>query len=662
MARNSKKPAMWQIENINIKSFNFIKIIMFACFLYLISLTLIQTPFVNFEDDAGWLLPSIAWDMSIFDIENQFMRDVGERGAISLNVFLRLLYLVFGNWALGYQIVGILIHTIFVIVFYKSIRIYGLNQLISLHISLLLYVCSVHFHAIYWIIGTQHILSMISIFILFNISYNYFKKCVNNNEFSIINDLKILIIFILLSFNRASILIGVMAITINFLYYEIKLVGLNNQSVKYRFYIFYIASILIIPMYSLFQLARGGEGWQIAKIFSYFNINLLMLSSFSLMISFYIIILIVGLFIFIIYKKLNTKINEHEYSENCFYVGIILVIFCMGISNARVMILPSILENIFMIPEMNFQRWFQLNGIKLNYFDFDFLLHSVESIIIIFLFVYSKPKTNKLKIFMSLNFLLIAFGLLSFNPISNQIGLDSIPSRYTYYFTPGIIVVLYFSIIRIINDIKLNDNLNYFEGFLFNKKMIIINFFSTIIVIINCIALYQNLLNYKLNSIMNNYVAYTVGELIHAKFLSDGGRILKINIKSNSFENVILLKEFIPLYNSIYNPLYFIIQTYLLQIGSSTRFVFDDTEDADLHICQNNFCDKNKNILLLNDHVCKNNFSIENIFKYRIDSAEIYSSKFINFLSDESVNNENILNKAAANTLLSYYKVCNAEL
>lgn len=648
----------------NIRNYNFIKIIIFACFLYLISLALIQIPFVNFEDDAGWLLPSIAWDMSSFDIKNQFMRDVGERGAISLNVFLRFLYLVFGNWALGYQIVGIFAHTAFVIVFYKTIRNYGLNKLISLHISLLLYVCSVHFHAIYWIIGTQHIFSLISIFILFNMSYKYFEKCVNNNEFSIVYDLKIFFIFILLSFNRASILIGLIAITINFLYYETRLVGVNNPSVKYRFYIFYISSILIIPIYSLFQLARGGEGWQIAKIFSYININSLMLSSFSLMISFYIIILIVGLFIFIIYKKLIFKIYEHEYSENCFYIGILLVIFCMGISNARVMILPSIFENIFMIPELNFQRWFQLNGIKLNYYDYDFnfLLHSIESIIIIFLFVYSKPKSNKLKIFMSLNFLLIAFGLLSFNPISSQIGLDSIPSRYTYYFTPGIIVVLYFSIIRIINDLKFNDNLNFHDRFLLNKKLIIINLFSIIAVIINSIALYQNLFNYKINSIINNYVAYTVGELIQSKVFLDSGKILKINIKSNSFQNEIILKEFIPPHDSIYNPLYFGIQTYLLHIGSNARFVFDDTKNADLHICQYNFCDKNKNILLLNENVCNNNFGIENIFKHSIDSSEIYSSKLMSFLNNESVNNENILNKAAANTLLSYYKVCNVEL
>src|SRR6185436_1067980 len=78
----------------------------------LVQAVLANRPFNGFEDDAYWLVPSLAYDLeSGVSWEQQLSKDTGERGAISLNTLLRSLYLLFGTNPTYYIVTGTLLHT-----------------------------------------------------------------------------------------------------------------------------------------------------------------------------------------------------------------------------------------------------------------------------------------------------------------------------------------------------------------------------------------------------------------------------------------------------------------------------------------------------------------------------------------------------------------------
>src|SRR4030095_15619341 len=121
----------------------------------LIELILANQPFNGFEDDAYWLVPSLAYDLESGSAWQQLSKDTGERGALSLTMLLRGLYLLFGSNPTSYLITAAFLHITCSFMLLVAMRECGTERWTAFLASAGFLFCSMQFHAYFWVIGMQ---------------------------------------------------------------------------------------------------------------------------------------------------------------------------------------------------------------------------------------------------------------------------------------------------------------------------------------------------------------------------------------------------------------------------------------------------------------------------------------------------------------------------
>jgi hypothetical protein len=77
------------------------------------------------------------------------------------NIFVYLRYLMFGDTAIGYYALNILLHTFFAVLFYRFLLKIGLNQKLALLSAMIFAMYFQHYEAVLWLYGTIRILAAI---------------------------------------------------------------------------------------------------------------------------------------------------------------------------------------------------------------------------------------------------------------------------------------------------------------------------------------------------------------------------------------------------------------------------------------------------------------------------------------------------------------------
>jgi hypothetical protein len=602
-----------------LKEFSWVFLLLTILALYLVKLAFQQSPFNSFEDDAAWLLPSLARDMSTLSWSEQLARDVGERGALSLNMMLRFLYLVFDGWPTGYILFGIFVHTISTFLLFVVLRKSGYARVTSLVTTIFFLLCSLQFHAIFWIIGVQHVLAVGSIFAtcivaqqIFRLAYCRYQK-LTFWHYAITP-----ILLLLLGFNRASIAINLFVWSLFFVYYGLKL-GLGGVVDKRkrraaigRLYGFYVAGMLVIPAFSFYQFSHQGEGWQIINALQHSRIPASLIQYFSSIPHLYTG-LIVALALFcaltlLMSTYLPFNIRKH-FANICYFSGVIGIAATLIFLKKTRYVLPAILENLIFIPDDDVLdlRWSPIDVLRFASPETTNFVNIALCLALLAIFVFARPKKNLAKLLNTTLFFMVVVGLVYFNSLTSSplsplspLSVNAIPSRYVYYFTPAVILGFIYVLTDILSLHRFASYGNYLaklhpsgwrvasvlrlDGFRFLGKWDLIK--GIILVFFVCSFLLTNarMLNKRLDHATVDtfytwfgfHPSFVLAESI-ALWAKNHGHVGSISINLSGYPGVDWsgkqnIASFVPPADSVFDPGIFRTQAYLTQmIGREAR-------------------------------------------------------------------------------------------
>jgi hypothetical protein len=594
--------------------------------LYLVSLTLRQSPLNSFEDDASWLLPSLAWDMSSLSWSEQLSRDVGERGALSLNMMLRVLYLFFDSWPVGYRLFGVFAHTICTFLMYVVLRACGSSRKISLWISICFFFCSLQFHAIFWIIGVQHVLAVASILATCIIANHVFRLCYCQYKRLKIWHLGFALTLLLMAgFNRASALMGLLAFSLFFAHYALKIGAIRkSQSSSLRLYLFYILGMLVIPAYSFYQLSRQNEGWQVVAAITNLGIpdsvTIYITNIYALYAGLAISLSLICLLAYFSSRYATNRAKE-QFTTLLYFSGILGIAFSIFLFDKNLNVIPSILENLVSIPDTNSleNRWSPLTTFTIYSEGVTIIFNMVLCIILLTMFIYARPKKAQGKLFLTTCFFMIILGLAYFNSLTTSpLATINLPSRYAYYFTPAIIIAGFYASARYLHtQNSLPKATSVSQGFAQNWKRYYfpelgkIEFFSIfliLLIIANIMMMNKRLNHSSANSFATNYSSFILAESI-AKWAKDSKHVGEISINLSGLKKGDvhpLIISHIPPTDSSFYPLIFNAQAYLTQMlgrGVRLRLV---PGLADIKLCGTWLCDSASKPISIEKFECRN--------------------------------------------------------
>jgi hypothetical protein len=597
------------------------------CFaLFFASMAFQQWPFNSFEDDASWLLPSLAWDMSSLTWAEQLARDVGERGAMSLNMMLRFLYLIFGFWPTGYILFGILAHTVCSFLLFVALKKCGFAQITSLTTTVLFYFCSMHFHAIFWIIGVQHVLAMSSVLVTCILAQYVFRSAFNlDKKISIFQYALLAILLFSLGINRASIVFNLLALSFFYIYYALRInvnVNVNKRYVRVRrIYGFYVMGMLLIPVYGLYQFSRQAEGYQVINAIHGTGMPIYVIQYFSSLPHLYIglifsLVVICGVTNY--GSRCISRYITKYFSDVCYYGAILLLSAVLLFLKKTQSVLPAIIENLVFIPHVETldMRWSPIYSFRFELAEANTLINITLALAIPVCFLFARPKRNSGKLLTATLICMMATSLIYFNSLTNPpLSIDAIPSRYLYYFTPLLILFVVNFFTNILNlkrfpnlGVALNE-VRYSGGRLttalktgsltssskrdFLSSFVLFALVSAFIVC-NVRMLYKRLDHATVHTYyvwFELYPSFILAESI-ASWARQQGRSGEILISLYGYQGVNwdenpYIGSFIPPKDSVFDPALFRTQAYLTQmISRETRFRVV-SESADIVHCPN---------------------------------------------------------------------------
>lgn len=573
--------------------------------LVLVEIALLNQPYNAFEDDAYWLVPSLAQDMSSgLNWAEQFSRDVNERGAISLNIMLRLLYLTFGQSISLYMLTGIFLHTLCSYFLFIALRECKTDRRLSLIVSLLFLFCSLHFHAYFWIIGLQHVLAISSILLTFIATNRVMRLCLARDALLVTawHYLALFLTMAILSINRASILINVVVVTLLYIYYRFVHVahrGRSTSSVSSLNKV-YMLNMLTIATYSLYQLSYAREGIQVAQfVHPFFGISDQADRSITLFTSLFAgyaltVLLFIGV-INLITNKMPSCVRL-KITRIMYFFAVILAGICALIFDHHLSITTSLLQNLFYIVPSDsiMERWAPLVAHGLQPHKFDVFFKKILPVLLLVLLIYATPKSRKLQVLFAIFLIIDAVGYAYLSSMS----LTNMPSRYAYYFTPSIILLLVLASERFLKE-HCSANRN---------KIIILLciFFVATNIAMTRKRLEQSSIN-ALFSTFPTYASFTLAESL-SNWIKETGHVGDIKIYISGLESKRwphLVAAFIPPHTSEFYPLYFSTQAYLSQMLHDNKIrirVVTDTPDVSL--CKDWLCDNVHHPLRINVTQC----------------------------------------------------------
>lgn len=602
------------------KEFGWVFLLLTFFALYLVKVAFQQSPFNSFEDDASWLVPSLALDMSTLSWPEQLARDVGERGAISLNMMLRFLYLIFEGWPTGYILFGIFAHTICSFLLFVVLRKCGVARVTSLVTMTLFFFCSLQFHAIFWIIGVQHVLAVGSIFATCVIAHHFFRLAYcQYHKLSFGYCTLALFLLFLLGFNRASIAINLFAWSLFFFYYALKLGGVVDKSSRLsaglRLYGFYAAGMLVIPAFSFYQLAHQGEGWQVINIIQHAGIPIAFLTYFSSVAHLYIgltfVLALICALTFLV-STYTPHLLRRNFATLCYFSGIAGIFATLIVLDKTQNVLPSILENLFFIPDIDIlhYRWSPVDAFRFESSHTTPAVNTVLCFAMLLIFICTKPKKNSAKLFGATLFLMMTLGLIYFNSLTKPpLSLNALPSRYAYYFTPAILLGLTAAFVKLLSQ-SLPQYFSYcLTKYAFLEKYVPAYFrantlagaskwpFVSVIalalavctfVVANSIMLNQRLGQSKVDAFYNqfaNNASFVLAESI-ASWVKTTVHTGDISINLYGYKGLgWYFGPFMPPVDSEFDPFIFNTQAYLTQLVSKGTKLSSLYGSADIMLC-----------------------------------------------------------------------------
>lgn len=574
--------------------------------LVLVEIALLNQPYNAFEDDAYWLVPSLAQDMSSgLSWAEQFSRDVNERGATSLNILLRLLYLTFGQNISIYMLAGIFLHTLCSYFLFIALRECKADRRLSLIASLLFLFCSLHFHAYFWIIGLQHVLAVSSILLTFIATNRVMRLCMARDALLVTawHYLALFLTMAVLSINRASILINVVVVTLLYTYYRFVHVAHRGRSTSTVSSLnkVYMLNMLTIAAYSLYQLSYAREGIQVAQFVHPFSFGVSDQAdrSISLITSLFVgyaltVLLLIGV-INLIANKMPSYVSL-RITRIMYFFAVVLAVTCALIFDHHLSITTSLLENLFYIVPSDsiMERWAPLVAHGLQPHKFDVIFKKILPVFLLVLFIYATPKSRKLQVLFTIFLIIDAVGYAYLSSMS----LTNMPSRYAYYFTPSIILLLVFASERFLKE-HFSANRN---------KMIIL--LCIFFVATNIAMTRKRLEQSSINALFSTFYTYASFALAGSlsNWIKETGHVGDIKIYISELENKRwppLVAAFIPPHTSEFYPLYFSTQAYLSQMLHDNKIrIRVVTDTPDVFLCKDWLCDNAHNLLRTNVTQC----------------------------------------------------------
>lgn len=564
----------------------------------IISISFVYGPLDVFEDDAFWLIPSLVSDLNSGKTwADQIVRDIGERGAESLNMYLRMEYLLFGNQPYAFFVVGLLLHIICSLLFLLCLSSSGYLSVHCSVLSYLFFICSTGFHCYFWSIANQHILAMISLLSTFSLT-----KILMTSNLPFRRNLVFCGIIFLMSFNRTVVIVNFLTICINYLE-SIKLQKFSIQLLFGRF----ISCCVLALAYPMYSLLIGAEGWQINSFLEFDNnLNIIiLLAGFTLLtVAFY-------------YKVSSFKYFKYMTKDNVYLLlkmlPIIAILISVLVFDKRVVVLPTVIENFFYpvgISHNISERWAPL-------YIYD---NQILSLIIFIIFIIvstasvCKSDSND-NPFLSVLLVLIAVSISYIGHMSFKSAyFISVPSRYSYYFIPGILLS---------GLICYNNASRILISNIYTRKIISVCFII-LFTLSNMYSLGVRVRHNKMAALFSTFpvfssklLAVVIEDWAAKNNIHDQEILITTNSKTIS-ENYSTaewpesLKDFIPDYGTIYDPIIFGVQSYLNQ--SSSNIILRTTEiKSRLNWCNNWICEGERP--LLKHGLCKDlNMNYSDLF------------------------------------------------
>ena len=590
----------------------------------------------SFQDDAYWLLPSLAHDLdSGITWQEQLARDSGERGAFSLNLWLRILYAVWGSQYSVYLIVGLCLHALCTFLLVFALRECRLRKDIAYFVGLLFFFCSEHYHAYFWVIGHQHILSLISILLAFVVTNRLMRISARGFfQFKFRNYVFMIILFFSLSVNRVSAFFIIAIQSILFFYHKLKFplkpagkrIGLYDP----RILIFCVTAVST-SIFPIFQTFSGHEGWQISSF-----INPLLPSFLTGEDDFYFALAMCSVVLFIavviLFAEACVRLKESFSIKNknffpivVYFMSVIAIPSVILLNQKTTSVIPALIENLFYKvqgPSILSQRWspiFQIEFADLWQTEFANLLISG---LLFALVVLIRPRNSRQYVLSSLFFMLVAAGLTYFNSLAKHLELTSIPSRYVYYFTPALCMSL-----GLMADFCLRfarPILRIFWLAVVGLIFAFINFKA-----INTRFNESNKANLFLpfQSLPPLMLAETLSEWVKKNNFSE--KSLRLNVPVlEKYRWQALLSAYVPQSNSNFSPVYFQTQSFLNNLIPEFHVRLNNaSSDPEIGFCDTWLCDRNRRPIP---------FPVQNCVDHKISFKSAARSDFFSYIVREN--------------------------
>lgn len=548
-----------------------------------------HSPYHFFADDAAWLIPSLGYDLENLSFKEQLSRDVGERGALSLNMLLRGLFLIFGTNISGYLYFGIILHVVCTYLFYLTLKNSKFNESICLSTSILFFTCSSQFDAIFWPIGLQHVVTLISIFLTINLVNHYFFKALrpnSNNEWRSI--IWCAFIFLLLGFNRGSIVVCALIALLYYGYFNIRggvSSGSNLEKGAYtRLDFSWCIVAIALLSYTLYQVPKGSEGRQIDAALNSMGLeNLLIFLPLAGVISI--------IFLPLVFRLVLKNINTSRYTNICLNLTILFLVYSALIKD-NYSVISSVLQNYLSIANIDQNyRWSQLSFYKFqipffgpspNFIDATKSINYIFTCLFLFAAWHCRPREAAKRLIYIIFLLLISFSILYFQTLAKLNGINHLPSRYAYYMMPGFLLVF---------TILTNK---FFQKKLANKIVLLSLFL--LLITSNLYMLNKRMWSAQHSNSINLFAttkAFEMALKVHAWGAQNGdGNNVYINLENYQglgWDKNPFIGSFLPPKNTKFDPLIFNTQAYLDQLKNPSLKLVPSTLESDIMICGNSW-------------------------------------------------------------------------
>jgi len=412
---------------------------------YLVIVLRMELPFA-LHDDAYWLLPSLLHDGAL-PLAEQLRRDVGERGAHSLNAYLRTILFLEGLNPRHHALTGIALHLLCCWLFFLVLAQRGFDRATALVASLVLLGASQAFHAWVWVIAHQHLLSLAFIFMAVSITYRMKQKLTDGfdtNRERAAWCLGVLAFLLLASLNRLSSMFVTVAWWLSFA----RIAQAIPRRERFAAAGLFVVGLAVLWLYPAHQLVSGQEGWQVTQ----FANRLLRLApgwsgtpSAAQLIALVVFASVasLGAWLCIPFERAPGRIPGRSPMQwVCFLLALLLAFLVFHPERFRLGAVPSVLANLVALPPEALleQRWFPIgSSVKAS-------IPASAALCVVFLGGLAYLLRRAPEQARSLCALLLAMAivtLLYFETLAQApLSLRDLPSRYAAYLLPLVSLVV----------------------------------------------------------------------------------------------------------------------------------------------------------------------------------------------------------------------------